>query len=396
MARVRFRARFWVILIFLVALLAFGIYMLFFGSQEGELKMGAMRLSHDANTVLIRDEASIVTEKYDKIIFDVVEGAPVEDGTQIAQVFRWGYQDSTMQSLLDVRKQILAYQLSKIEGIVNAELDTANAQINQKLAAIRGAASNPGETDLLTLEQELKSLLTQRMELLRNIQSDETLDALYRQEEEQLNNLATWKRDIVNSAGAGIVSFYFDGYETALNAQKLDVLNADLIASVLQGSASSGGYSSTSENRPLYRLVDSNHFYIAFLTSAASPLRLAEGETYLVAFEGYEAQSFTATALAPIVGEKNVVNILEFQQDMGELMGIRTVKASVMMDASGYEVPLDAITVVDGMPGIELLIGDTADWVAVDVLAADDTHAIIRAREDSTATLAPGQRFKRH
>jgi hypothetical protein len=61
---------------------------------------------------------------------------------------------------------------------------------------------------------------------------------------------------------------------------------------------------------------------------------------------------FTGTALVPIVSEKQVVNILEFHQAMTDLMGVRVVGATIMKDVTGLTVPLDAIEVREGKPGI--------------------------------------------
>ncbi len=393
MARVRFRARFWVILCILIIGIALGIYFLIFYGKQGELQLGAMRLNYEAKSVIIRDEVSCTTEKYDKIIFDVAEGAAVEQGTQIAQVFRWGYQDSTMQSLLDVRREIMEYQSTLLAGIVNPELDATNLQIDQKLQAIRIAARDGGETDILRLEQELKALLNKRMEQMRDIQPDETLTALYKREEEQQQNLASWKRDIVNDVGSGIVSFYFDGYEPVLNAAKLDLISADLVASALKGAAGNGNSMSTSSESPLYRLIDSDHFYIAFLTDATNPFRVSAGEQYTVLFDGYEQQAFLGKAHEPIVSDKQIVNILEFEQDLGTLIGIRTAQATIMLDASGFSVPLDAVMIEDGIPGIQILSGDNAVFTPVDVLATDENHAIIRAKGGTS--LMEGLRYQR-
>lgn len=391
MARVRVRSRFFVILVLLLAVIGIGVYFLLGGGQEGGLSTGTMRLSFGAKTVLVRDEVSVTTERYDKILFDVVEGAHVADGDQIAQVFKWGYQEETMQTLLDVQKSILTYQLSLEEDIVNPDLDGITLQIQQKQNAIRAAVRSEAGEDMLVLEKELKALLNARMELLRDIQPDETLTDLYQQEEQQLANLATWKRDILNTVGDGVVSFYFDGYEQALNVNKLDMINADLVAGVLKGSGTVTGIDTATES-PLYRLVDDSHFYIALLTESASPFRLVEGETYTVVFDGYADQPFTGTALAPIVSDKQVVNLLEFHQTMNNLMGVRVVEATIMKDVTGLVVPLDAIEVREGLPGILLVSGDETVWTQVEVLAADDSEAIIQATRPGQ-TLVAGLRY---
>lgn len=378
MQRVRVRGRFYVLLVLLLALLGVLLYFLLGGGREGELAMSTMRLSRSQKTVLVRDEVSRTVERYDKILFDVVEGAHVNMGDQIAQVFKWGYQEQTMQTLLDVEKSIYEYQINQIKGIVNPELDALNVQLQQKQNAIRAAVRGESTADMLTLEQELKALLNTRKELLRDIQPDEALNSLYQREEQQLTNLNTWKRDILNDVGDGVVSFYFDGYEQALSAKKLDMINSDLVAGVIRGSGVVSNIDTTDVS-PLYRLIDPDHFYIAFLTDASSAFRVTRGESYTVVFSGYADQPYTGMALAPIVSGKQVVNLIEFNQPMQDLMGVRVVEASIMKDVTGLYVPLDAIEMREGVPGILRVAGEETVWTQVDVLASDEEGAIIRA-----------------
>lgn len=391
MTRVRFKARFFVFAGLLLAVVAIVLFFLLGGGREGELQAGTMRLNYNTKTVLVRDEVSVTTERYDKILFDVVEGAPVKEGDQIAQVFKWGYQEETMQTLLDVQKSIYDYQMTLVSDIVNPDLDAVKLQIQQKQEAIRASARKETNDDMLTLEQQLKELLAQRTEILKNIQPDEKLNDLYQQEEQQLTNLSAWKRDIINTVGDGIVSFYFDGYEQAISASKLNMLNADLVAGVLRGSGVTTGIDTTTES-PLYRLINGEHFYITFLTGSSSPFRLVQGETYTVIFDGYSDMPFTGTALAPIVSDKQVVNILEFHQAMTDLMGVRVVGATIMKDVTGLTVPLDAIAMREGKPGILRISGKEQVWTEIEVLAANDTDAIIRAAQPEQ-TLVEGLRY---
>lgn len=393
MARVRFKARFFVLAGLFLAAVGIGLFFLLGGGREGELQTGTMRLNYNEKTVLVRDEVSVTTERYDKILFDVVEGAHVKEGDQIAQVFKWGYQEETMQTLLDVQKSIYDYQMTLVADIVNPDLDAVKLQVQQKQNAIRASARKETNDDMLKLEQELKDLLAQRTEMLKNIQPDEKLTDLYHQEEQQLTNLAAWKRDIINTVGDGIVSFYFDGYEQAISASKLNMLNADLIAGVLHGSGVATGIDTTTES-PLYRLINDEHFYIAFLTGSSSPFRLVQGETYTVVFDGYSDMPFTGTALAPIISEKQVVNILEFHQAMTDLMGVRVVGATIMKDVTGLTVSLNAIEMREGKPGILRVSGKEQVWTEIEVLAANDTEAVIRAAQPEQ-TLVEGLRYRK-
>ncbi|MDL2217075.1 hypothetical protein LJC27_00275 [Christensenellaceae bacterium OttesenSCG-928-M15] len=391
MAKVRFRFRFYVMIALLVVVLGVAIFLIVAGSKEGEIQSGAIRLSYDTKSVIIRDEQTFTTESYEKVLFDVIEGAQVEQGQQIAQVFRWGYQEETMQTLLDVQKEILTQQLASLDGIIRQDLEETTSAITLKEQEIRAAARGDNAKDMLGLELELKELLNRRSEILKDIQANETLTELYSREQQQVDNINTWKRNITNDAGMGVISFYFDGYEGALSATKLDLLTSDLVSGVLRGSGATSTVQTESEN-PLYRLMDDQHFFIAFLTDKSTAFRVVAGEEYTVIFAGYADRPYTGTAYGSFVSGNQVVNILEFRQQMGDLTGVRVVEANILKDASGLQVPLDAIAYdEEGMPGIERKSGDTTTFIEIDVLSADAEQAIIRAKNGTD--LVAGQQY---
>ncbi|HOR13884.1 MAG TPA: hypothetical protein PKX46_08150 [Clostridia bacterium] len=87
--RIRFRARFFTLLALVLLFAGIGGFFLLRNRSEGELTDGTMRLTLRLDTVIVRDEICISTERYDRILFDVIEGADVQADEQIAQVFKW-------------------------------------------------------------------------------------------------------------------------------------------------------------------------------------------------------------------------------------------------------------------------------------------------------------------
>ena len=203
--------------------------------------------------------------------------------------------------------------------------------------------------------------------------------------------ISGWKRDIKNASGTGIVSFYFDGYEQVLSLNKLSTINSALVKTIVKGGNTANTASSTSET-PIYRIINNTHWFIAFVTNATDPMRLAEGEQYSVTFPDYSEQQYTATARAGTVSENAVVNLLEFNVDIGKLIGVRTVKATISKSAQGLVVPLKAIEIVNGVPGINISYGDSALRVEVDILAKDEKKAVIRAKNESD-NLTAGMKY---
>ncbi len=390
--KVRFKARFFVVLLGIVGVIGLTVFLILAGSKKGDIKFGSIDSELEVSAAIIRDETVVMTETYEKVNFNVVEGQTVNTGELIAEVYKRGYQDETMVTLLNLQKQIYAYQLQQLGGSIPPELADVNERIASVEEQIRTVSRDESDLDMLTLEQTLKNLQSERSTLLQTlVTADSTLTGYYNQLGAQQKAQQDWKHDIVNNAGSGIVSFYFDGYEQVLSINKLSTINAALVSSVVRGGNTSSAADSSSQT-PLYRIINNTHWYLTFVTKATEPMRLAAGEQYTVQFTDYSDQMYTATALETVLSEDSVVNVLEFNTDIGNLIGVRTVAIKVQKSAQGLVVPIDAITMVNGVAGINIEYGDMPLRVEVDILAMDGNRAVIRARNDAD-TLAAGQEY---
>ena len=391
-SRKRIKGRFFLMILILVGFIALVVVVANALKKTGEIQFGSLGADLDVNAAIIRDEKVIMSEPYEKITFDVVEGETVNNDQVIAQLYRRGYQDETMVTLLNLQKQIYDYQMQLLGGQAPQELVDLNANIDEVEKQIRAVSRGQSTLDMLDLEQTLKDLEDQRVTLLQSVvTADTTLTQLYSDLKSQQNVMSSWKRDIKNTGGTGIVSFYFDGYEQVLNVNKLSTINSALVKNVVNGGNTAKNAESTSEV-PLYRIINNTHWFIAFVTNATDPMRLAEGEQYSVLFQNYSDQQYTATARASQVSENAVVNILEFNTDIGKLIGARTVAATISKSAQGLVVPLSAIQIISGMPGINISYGDSVLRVEVDILAQSDNKAVIRAHNASD-NLTAGMKY---
>ena len=201
--------------------------------------------------------------------------------------------------------------------------------------------------------------------------------------------VAEWERSIVNSAGSGVVSFYFDGYERVINASQLSMINSALINSVVKGGNTASTTSGTSSTETtLYRLVNANSWYIAFVTQADEPFRTVKGERYDVTFPDYSDKVYHATADEPTVTDATVVNFLKFDTELGEFLNIRSVSAVITKSASGTTVPVEMIGYSDGEPYLLVLYGKEPVTVPVNIYCADDINAVVEPVDTKTALSA--------
>ena len=390
--RKRLKIRFFLIVFLMVGVVVMAVLIVRNASHRNEIKFGSIDAALEVSGTIIRDETIVMTEPYEKVAYAVIEGQTLQGNELVAQVYKRGYQDETMISLLNLQKQIYNTQLALLGGSQPQELIDINENIATVEAQIRSTARGETNLDMLTLEQTLKALLTERITFLSGVVTgDASLSSMYAELSAQQSTQQEWRRDILNTCGAGVVSFYFDGYERALSASKLSTVNAALVNTVVKGGNTASNTDSTSE-LPLYRVVNTTHWYYAFVTKSADAMRLAEGETYYVTFPDFSDQAYTAVAMACTTSENNVVNMLEFHTDIGKMIGTRVVTASISKAAQGLIVPLDAIDYVGGVPGLNIQYGDSPLRVEIEILASDEKNAVVRARSASDA-LHEGQKY---
>ena len=135
---VRFTGKFYMLLALMLVAVTVAVVLLLSDSGGGTLETGTMRMELAVKGIVIRDEMSVTVDKYDKVMFQAAEGAESYEGMPIARVFKWGYSDDMMQSLITVETQIYEAQTALLSGVENADLANIELQIAQKRLAIRG------------------------------------------------------------------------------------------------------------------------------------------------------------------------------------------------------------------------------------------------------------------
>lgn len=386
----RLKTRFYVIFAILLIVITLILVLALGSDTTGTLREGSMTYEMDVTAAIIRNEVSVgLDQRYDRISFVAREGEQIYENMPVARVFKWGYSDDMLQSLLTVEAEIYNEQMTQVSGVENADLDSINLRITQKRAEIAACVQDPDSADLLELEMGLKSLLAERKVYLKEkVQPTEQLNSLYQSEDTKKTLVDSYMSE-VPAVGSGIVSFYFDGFEQVLTADKLSMVNADLINNAIK---SSDGFRGGSSNNLVCRIVVPNNWYIAFVSSKSGYSRIADGLTYTVVFDGYATTPFSGKSLGNEVHENGVLNIIEFSDDIGPLLSTRKVNVKLSVGAEGLEIPLSCVAIKDNVP-IVRISGSTGEYdVEVDIMAQDEDVAIIRAKNE-TDVLSAGLRY---
>ncbi len=379
--------RFYIAIGVILLLIGVLLFVLLYHGTEEITERGVMELSLDTSAIVIRDETTYTSSEFTRIDYGAEEGAEVQIGDELAAVYRLGYNDELTAALLDVREQVYREQLRLMGSVKDEGLEALEAQILSLQSSIANAVMSGSGDELTLLQSRLDAALASRREYLLKVQAREELTALYASEANQLDIVSKWK-DVVTADRSGRISYYFDGYEQALNAQKLSLLTTDLVLDAVKSSAAAKW---TSDDRTrVCRVVDPEHWYIAFLSDKSGITRVAAGVTYTVEVEGYG--TYEGKALEPVISGSKVINIIEINSDMHGLIDVRTAKIRLVASLTGIKVKSDAVINDDGYCYLELVRSESHYRIRVDVLVDDGEFAIVRPH-DSEDSLNEGVRY---
>ncbi|MBR5713899.1 MAG: hypothetical protein IKX58_03780 [Clostridia bacterium] len=373
----------------LLAVIAAVIFLLLRNGREETASADSMQFTlNNKSAVIIRDEYTYIASEHTKTDFKKEERSAVHLGDSLATVYKLGYSDELMQSLLNAREDVYKAQVERIGSTKDSKLDEINDGIKLVKKQIEACVMRSSEDDLETLYRSLDELLKQRMEYLQGkVQETEKLRALYSAVSAKEDLISTWTEEVI-SAHEGIVSYYFDGYEQAMNAGKMNMLTADLVNRAAKGKGAANW--TTDDKTRVCRIINPNKWYVAFTTKGESLSRVSSGIAYEVRIKGYG--NFMGIGLEPIISGNEIINLIEFNTDLGGLIEARSVSVSVKADVSGIKVKASAITVENNLPYIELIMPYSHNMIQVDVLAVEDKMAIVRTH-DGSGSLTEGVKY---
>ena len=225
----------------------------------GTVGTDTVSFSRSCDIVVARDENTATSESYGRIDYKVLEGELVTGGQKIAEVYKWGYNDNSLQDLNTLEQQIGEYQQELTADIMDARLQAIDSSIDEKRAEIYASVHGDYTLDLLQIERELYDLLISRRDYLQStVQPDERLTAMYDEKSGISQSLDSWRRDVL-STGEGRISFWFDGYEPFVNKQTFSQLQPKDVSAIIAGKTLANS-ADVQTDRPLYRIVNPNEW----------------------------------------------------------------------------------------------------------------------------------------
>lgn len=387
MRRYRVKGRFYVILL-LLALIVFLIIRprLSFGEKVEVLSIASSAYTHKTDAVIIRDEKLVTADSITRIEYVAPENTLVYTGDTVAYLYSTGYSHTELTKLETVRENIQAYHKTKLENIIDNDLERLDLIVDQRAREFKNLVTSNSGGNLIIVTRLLETAMVNRQEYMRsNMRNDMKLNSLYSQENARLSSISSWRVESI-AENDGVVSFYTDGYERFLNTDSLGGLTIGDVQTVLAGEKL--GDVSVRE-KDVYRLVDQDNWSVAIVTDAATWNPVVDQEYYMT-FEGFEDLGFAARVRSVSQADGRVLAVFDISSPMGALIYQRTAKANVSITHTGISVSTKAIYEDNGKTGVWLYDIPGGTFVPVTVLLTDGDMALIQPEVDGALTA--GQR----
>lgn len=322
---------------------------------------------------LIYDELVYYADDYSTVGYNVLQGQDVNAGDSILTTYSTAYTPQVMAQLEDVRTRIKERQQESILGkIVDSNLDSLNASVQSQVDAVVDASQN-GTTNIASAAISLSQLMDARQTYIKNTNvalTDTTLTSLYSEETQILGNIEAYKTNYT-AAQAGRVSFYFDGNESLLTTGLLDSLDLESVEYILSGGELSVD-ASIRAKQPMYRLVNPNHWYVAFI-APKDQWQSGLNTTVQITVDGH-GTTVDARVIRVQTEDDQTLVLLETNADVSALINQRIVNFILGSNVQGLMVPNAALKTEGGQVGVYL---ESGTFVPVNILASDDENALV-------------------
>ncbi len=257
---------------------------------------------------------------------------------------------------------------------LDSQLEVYDLNVKQKALELKSLVLRTTHGNLLKLIDQLTDAMEQRRQYMSaNMRSDAKLIKYYDDETQKLNSIESW-RTARTADRDGVVSFYMDGYESALSVDRLEELSVADMRAVLAGESLDGSASRTVT--PIYRIVDQNKWYLSVL-SADGSWNPVIGTLYNFQLEGYEDLVYSGTVIRVQKTGSTVMAQLEVTDPIGPLIYQRAGNVVLGTNLSGLLVPSRAVSQMNGQSGVWLYDVPGGTFVPVDVLNNDGKNALI-------------------
>ena len=375
MGKLRVTGRFYVFLMLVTAIILFIFRDSLFGSGEvAAVYESTASDIRSAQAIIVRDEALASAKQVSRMEFIAEERTLVNAGDPVAYVYSLEYSEKLIRELSNTRKNIQSYHNVLLGNELDSTLEVKNLTVKQMTLDLKNLIQNSASGNFLKLVDQLEAAMEDRRQYMSStMRSDAKLIKYYDEEKQKISAIDAWRKEISASAD-GVVSFYLDGYEAALNMTNVNSVNIDQAKKVLAGEKLSNA--SARSETDLFRVVNQNNWSIIVL-STDTGWNPVVGQTYSFQMTGFEDLVYTGTVARIQKSGSSIMAQLNVTDPIGPLMYQRSGKVALGANLTGLRVPSKAIVKQNDQTGVLLYDVPGGTFIPVEVLSNDGDSALI-------------------
>ncbi|MGI6670451.1 MAG: HlyD family efflux transporter periplasmic adaptor subunit [Christensenellales bacterium] len=330
--------------------------------------------TYAGKAIIVRNESAYSQESVSTVRYAAEEGQPVSRGDPVCTVYTSGLSNRELTSLQKYRKEIKSYL-----KILNAKNDTPDTRLQradtlvlqragETQALVRGAAGN-----MINQEALLREAMAARYSYLRQKYPDDTkLSRLYDNENNQLQRIETWAKQFAASDN-GLVSFYTDGFEAALNMNNYANYTPQQVSDMLAGRVPEA-YQRLPNHTDIFRLVR-QYNYAVLLLSDNEDWNPNPGEEYQMIIESFASTTVSAIVESVTKAEGKLLVRLHVPSAVDPVLYMRNCQVQLSTTTITYAVPQAALRSQGGTMGVVVRFREGDYLVPVNVISTEGNLA---------------------
>lgn len=326
--------------------------------------------------LIVRNESVFSQAGVSTIRYTAEEGANVQRGTAICTVYTTGFSNRELTTLQNHRANLKEHQqlLLTSETVPDTRLQRLDSVVMERAAEtqalIRGANGN-----LLNQETLMREAVSERQSYIKQKYPDDTkLTRLYDNENNQLQRIDTWTKQY-SATDDGIVSFYTDGFEGALNTTNYMTYTPQQVRLMLEGDVPEM-YARGEETQDIFRLVRQHDWSVLMLADDTDWTPVVN-DTYQMLIESFESTTVTAKVESVTKSGGELLVRMTVGGDVRPMLYARSLRLQLSKSTITYAVPANALINQGGMIGVVVIFAEGDYLIPVNVVSQDATQANI-------------------
>ncbi len=343
-----------------------------------QVEAGSLSARYTGDAVVVRNETVYTQDGVSQIDYKAAEGAFVKRGEEVATVYSSGFSAKEWTTLNNYRTQIKEKQKQLMaDAASDAKMLNLMSQVTERAMEVqRLVQGTPGS---LIRQEELLSevILNRQVYMKQKYNEDQKLIRLYDDENTQLQRISSWTKQYAPNTD-GLVSFYTDGFETALNMNNYTQFSPTQVRKIYQGEVPQTDVQLSRKAVSIYRVVRQEPWVVLMLCNEMEWTPV-EGRTYKLLIESFDntiveatVESFTRSG-----GELLVRLLIYDTAELPNVLYIRSCKVQLGESVNSLSVPSRAIYLREGKKGVVMTTQGGEYWTGVEVIADDGQTAHI-------------------